>query len=209
MRSALDGLSEAIIVFAADASPNWEITMHCRTADGSANTAAKLIGLRDALTNLVTVTWPTTIVNAHTQIIETVARDLSPARLPDATQTVAVVGTRGGQYLANDSTLVVTKLTAKVGRAFRGRNYFSGRVGPDLVSQSSFDSAVAEEYEDYQEQLRTAIVGAAPQSYTPVIYHRKAGQGNVPPADTVDPITGSFGRILVASQRRRTRPIRR
>jgi len=208
-RSAIVGLAEAIIRFTATSSPSWEVTMHCRTADGSANTGATLDGLAAALANLVTVTFPTTIVNPLNQIASVVARDLSPALLPDSVTLTPVVGTRAGATIANDSTLVVTQKTAKVGRAYRGRCYFSGLTSFDLVSPSEFSVATAEEFEDYVEQWRGACVAAAPKSYLPVIYHRPKVGHPKPQDDTTDAITSNLGRTVIASQRRRTRPIRR
>jgi len=208
-RSAIVGLAEAILNFNAVSSPSWQVTMHVRTADGSANTVAKLDGLAAALANLVSVTFPTTMLNASNSFAGVTARDLSPALLPDSFIAEAINGTRAGGALANDSTLVVTQKTAQVGRSFRGRCYFSGLAPSDLDSVSAFKASVAEEFEDYVEQWRNACVAAAPQSYTPVIYHRRAGSSGVPAADSTTPITSNLGRIVVASQRRRTLPIRR
>lgn len=202
VRSALSGLVVARVRFSAGGIP-WEFTMHGRTNDSSANTSAKMAGLASEIDGAVSGLVAARLNDANTWTGVAI-QDLSPARLPDEEVAESTAGTRGSDLVPQSSCVVVTKRTAKIGRAFRGRCYLSGGIASDLDSSGTeWDAGWATSEEQLVDAVRGAFGTASPQAYTAVIYHRKAGQDNDPPADTVTPITAVVGRTELGQQKSR------
>lgn len=203
IRSALAGLVVVKVQHSAGGIP-WEWTCHARTADASVNTSAKMNDLADK----ARIAWhnatAAALLNDANTFVGVTVQDLSPALLPDEFQSQGETGTRGTALVPQSSCCVVTKRTALVGRAFRGRAYISGAVAADLdATGTEWDSGYATACENAVDDVLDAFATASPIGYTPVIYHRHAGQGGVPAADTVTTITAVLGRTELAQQKSR------
>lgn len=200
-RSAIPGLVVARVNFSVSGIP-WLFTMHGRTADSSVNTSAKMQGLADAIDAAVLPLAAAALNTSNTYTGITVA-DLSTAVLPDAVNASSVVGTRGSA-VTSTAACVVTKRTGQVGRAFRGRCYVGGAALSDLTAGGSeWVSGYATSCQGLVEAVRAAFGTATPTAYTAVLYHRAAGQGGIPAADSTTPVTSVLGRTEIGVQRSR------
>lgn len=202
VRSSIAGLVVVKVQYIAGGIP-WEYTIHARTNDNSANTNAKMAGVSEAVALAVDNTAAALVNNANA-LVGVTTTDLSPALLPDAVYVDSVSGTRGTALVPQSSCVVVTKRTASVGRAFRGRCYISGGVAADLdATGTEWDSGYASAAKDQVQDAVNAIAAASPTAYKAVIWHRAAGQGGVPAADTTTDITSLLGRTELAQQKSR------
>jgi len=95
------------------------------TSDGaslmSANCAATLI----KLTDLTSSSGPTVAIAPTT-----------------------TAGTRTGAVLPAQSAMVVSLITTKRGRSFRGRNFWSGRVNPDQQTVTTWTASAATDFDN-------------------------------------------------------------
>lgn len=181
----------------------WEWTCHARTVDATPNTSAKMQGLAVACENAWSAVQDTILNNAQT-FVQTTVQDLALTVLPDEVSAAGFAGARGAALVPQSSCVVVTKRTGSVGRAFRGRAYISGGVSADLdATGTEWDSGYATAVENAVDDVLDAMAGASPTGYTPVIYHRSAGQGGSPAADSITPITSVLGRTELAQQKSR------
>lgn len=202
IRSALHGLVVVKVRHSAGGIP-WEWTCHARTNDATVNTSGKMLDLSDVAAAAWNAGAAALLNNAQTFTGVTVT-DLSLTLLPDETTAASTAGTRGTALVPQSSCCVVTKRTAQVGRAFRGRAYISGAVAADLDSTGTeWDSAYATACEDLVDDVLDSFATASPTAYNPVIYHRNAGEGGSPSADSITIITSVLGRTELAQQKSR------
>lgn len=183
-----------------------EMTVHARTADAAANTAARLAGAAAAGAGWWDDAATRALFGNGSALDRVVVQDLSPAGLSSAISTVGLAGTRGsGAPVATQDSLVITKNTGLAGQAFRGRMYTWGALATDLDAAGGlWDQTFADAWTTAAAAMDTALSLAAPEEYEPVIWHRAAGAGGVPAADSVTTIstyTGRTGLAVVRSRR--------
>lgn len=200
MSSAIVGLVVANFAWVAG-GVGWETTLHMTTVSGDPNDPTGMQDLADAL-DVPVSGFPGAWNNAN-QYLGVTVHDLSSTLIPEKTASSAVTGTRGTALTPQESCIVATLDTGKIGRAFRGRMYFSGGVAGDLDNGGTdWAQAYADDIDTLVSAIFTAALGA-PTEYVPVIYHRAAGQGGVPAADTATVVTGERARTELAVQKRR------
>lgn len=185
------------------AGPDAEFTLH---ATGSAaNSAAGMLALAVVGAAWMTKAATRALFSNGCILDQCVVQDLGPAMLASQVSLVGLAGTRGaGAPVASVDSLVVTKLTAQGGRAFRGRYYTYGALSTDLdASGGEWDAAFATAWQTAILDLQDDIPLTVPIAYTPVLWHRAAAIGGVPAADTTTAVTGALGRTELAVVRKR------
>lgn len=110
-----------------------------------------------------------------------------------------LAGTNANQSLPNNCALVVTKRTAKRGRAFRGRSYVPG-LQEGGVNGNSVTSAIQTAALNFFNDIRIIAVGAP--GYQMQVAHRFSGTQPLENG-TVEPVTNFTTNATVDSQRRR------
>lgn len=128
-----------------------ENTLYVRS--NTAWSAATLQGLTDTIAAWVEGPYRAVLSTAWTYR-EVYAVDLASASGPTATTTPlgAVAGAKVGDPLPGNVSLCVSFRTGARGRSFRGRNYISGLVEPE-VSGNSINLAFAEQVVLVYQQL--------------------------------------------------------
>lgn len=184
-----------------------EMTCHARSAGAIANTAATLLGCATAAAGWWDDAPTLALFGNGSSLDQVTVQDLSPAGLSSAIVTTGNAGTRGaGAPAAAQDSLVVTKNTGRAGPGYRGRMYTWGALAADLDAAGGlWDSAFASAWTDAAADMDTALALASPTGYSPCIWHRTAGSGGDPVADTVTDITSYTGRIGLAVMRSRRR----
>lgn len=202
-RSALTNLVIMRFQGRTPAGIEAEMTLHATGA--AANSAANMLALSAVGAAWMAKAGTRALFSNGVPLDQCVVQDLGPARLASQQTPVAVAGTRGaGAPVAAVDSLVVTKLTAQAGVAFRGRFYTWGALATDLDAAGGlWDSAFATAWGVAIADLLDDIPLTAPTAYTPVIWHRVAGEGGVPAADTTTAVTGALGRTELAVVRSR------
>lgn len=204
--SALDGLV-VIRVEGFHATNPAQITIHARTGAASANTSAGMQGLADAVAAWGVSATGLKALMSQTQayLQQVTVQDLSPTGLDSE---IAIMDVQGGvtgvAAVTPGVSQVVTLRTGLQGRAFRGRSYIYGRTINDLnAAGNAWTPTAASEATTVFGLLLDAVAMATPVEYAVGIWHRAAGEGGNPAADTFTPVTNVLGRTPLASQRRR------
>lgn len=202
-RSALTNLVIMRFQGRVPAGPEAEFTLHA--TGGAANSAAGMLALSAVGAAWMSKAATRALFSNGTALDQCVVQDLGPAMLASQVTAVGLAGTRGaGAPVSSVDSLVVTKLTAQGGRAFRGRYYTFGALATDLdAAGGEYDATFAADWQTAIEDLQDDIPLTVPIAFTPVIYHRAAAIGGTPAADTVTAITGALGRTELAVIRKR------
>jgi len=131
------------------------------------------------------------------------ARDLSTeaGSYAETVLSPPLQGEATGSGVPTNSCMSVTKKTAKIGRSFRGRTYWSGIPSTGLLDTHTFGSTYAAQVTDAFTAWIAAIVSDVP-SVPVVISYQQGGVGLAVGEPT--PITAWVGRQPTATQRGRS-----
>jgi hypothetical protein len=182
-----------------------EMTCHARTAGSVPNTGAIMAGGAAAGAGWWDDAATRALFGNGSALDRVVVQDLSPAGLSSAVVSIGLAGTRGtGAPVATQDSLVITKNTGLAGPGFRGRMYSWGALAVDLDAAGGlWDQTFADAWTTAAAAMDTALALAAPTGYSPCIWHRTAGTGGSPAADSVTDITSYTGRTELAVIRSR------
>lgn len=114
--------------------------------------------------------------------------------------------TGGAGALPQQVSGIIKSNTSVAGRAYRGRIYvpfpYAASVDTDFTPLAAYVVKIgnlAASWITGQNVTPTATT----YQFIPVIWHRKAGKSGTPAANTFDPIVGTIGEKMWATQRRR------
>lgn len=176
---------------------NWQFCLNVQKS-GSAPTTTDLTNIAGIGHSWWTATAKA-LMNIHSTLVECVATDQTSQGAPQAIDTVNEAGTFNNNAVPIGTPLVVSLRTAKRGRSYRGRLYWSGLNINSVVGPTDYDTTATA---NIGTAVSTLLANLTASNYIPIVASRQHNGALTSPAHA-EPIVATIVDTHFDSQRRR------